>query len=94
MSDLVKTKRKAGQVIDGKWLVLTESTGEEGVGYIHSCGTEIMSVRVAHPIWDGPFPCSGSGQCHYEITPYCPKCEEEPSSRGSPITPKGSYHNP
>jgi len=94
MSDLVKTKRKGGEVIDENWLVLTESTKKEGGGYTHSCGTEIMGAEVAHPIWDGPFPCSGSGQCHYETVPYCPKCEEKPSYSGSPITPKGSYHNP
>jgi hypothetical protein len=94
MPEIVKVKRQGGQVKDGNWLVLTESIGKPGVGYTHSCGTEILSKRVAHPIWDGPFPCSGSGQCEYETVPYCPKCEEEPSSSGAPITPKGSYHNP
>ena len=94
MADIVKVKRKSGQVKDGKWLVLTESTGKEGVGYTHNCGTEILGETVAHPIWDGPFPCSGRGQCEYETVPYCPKCEEKPSFHGAPITPKGSYHNP
>jgi len=36
-------------------------------------------------IWDGPFPMSGSGRCHYESVPYCPKCEEKPNIHGSPI---------
>lgn len=49
------------------------------------CGGEILSAKVAHPIWDGPAPMSGSGQCHYESVPYCPKCEKEPSFNGIPI---------
>ncbi len=48
------------------------------------CSGEIKGARVVHPIWDGPFPCSGSGKCHYETVPYCPKCEEQPS--GAPIS--------
>ena len=79
-------KRAGGKLIDGKWLVLTESEGKEGVGFVHKCGIEILAVSRAHPIWDGPFPCSGSGQCHYEQVPYCSKCEEKPSSSGAPIT--------
>ena len=55
------------------------------------CGSGIMSATVAHPIHDGPFPLSGSGQCHYEQVPYCPKCEEKPNYNGSFITiPYGS----
>jgi len=50
------------------------------------CGSEIVAAQVAHPIWDGPFPMSGSGQCHYESVPYCTKCEEKPNFHGSPIT--------
>ena len=61
MAEVTKTKRQGGQVKDGKWLVLTESTGKEGVGYTHSCGAEIQGKRVTHPVWDGPFPLSGSG---------------------------------
>ena len=91
-------KRQGGQIIikDGKklWLVVTESTGGEGKDWVHSCGTEILGKEVAHPIWDGPFPLSGSGQCNYETVPYCPKCETEPNYHGAPISPKGSYHNP
>jgi len=49
------------------------------------CGTAIVNVRVAHPIWDGPFPMSGSGKCEYEQVPYCPQCEEKPSFHGAPI---------
>lgn len=52
------------------------------------CGSEILAAKVAHPIHDGPFPLSGSGKCHYEEAPYCPKCEEKPSFHGSPITTK------
>lgn len=82
-------KRKGGQVTEknGKkiWLVLSESKGKEGEGYTHSCGTQIMGAKVAHPIWDGFFPCSGSGQCWYETIPYCPNCEIQPDFSGSPV---------
>ena len=85
----MKVKRQGGLTVGkdgGKvWLVLAESTGEEGVGWKHKCGTIIMSTTVAHPIWDGPFPCSGSGRCHNEIVPYCPKCEVKPNFHGAPI---------
>lgn len=95
MSEEVQEKRQGGQVAqNGEWLVITESTGEEGVGFTHSCGETIISVTRAHPIWDGPFRASGSGRCHYEGVPYCPRCEEEPSESGTPVMPKGSYHNP
>ncbi len=50
-----------------------------------NCDSEIMSATIAHSIWDGLFPCSGSGQCEYEYVPYCPKCEQIPDFRGSPI---------
>ncbi len=50
-----------------------------------SCNSEIQQTEVIHPIWDGPFPCSGSGETAKEFVPYCPKCEKEPSSSGSPI---------
>jgi len=94
MLEPITRKRRAGQLKDGKWLVLTESTGDPDVGYKHKCGIEILGKTVAHPIWDGPFPLSGSGQCSSEQVPYCPQCEDEPNSNGTPITPKGSYHNP
>ena len=44
-----------------------------------------MGARIAHPIWDGPFPMSGSGRCDYEEVPYCPKCEKKPDFHGTPI---------
>ena len=48
------------------------------------CNDVIMAARVAHPIWiEGT--CGGPGKCQYEVVPYCPKCEEEPSFHGSPI---------
>ena len=48
-------------------------------------GETILDVEVAHPIWDGPFPMSGSGRCKYENVPYCPKHEKEPNYHGMPI---------
>lgn len=58
----------------------------KGRGYnCLNCGLEILAEKVAHPIWDGPFPMSGSGKCHYETVPYCPKCEPKPDFHGTPI---------
>lgn len=81
------TRRKGGGFTkDGKWLVLTESEaiieGSELKGYKHSCGETVMDFIDYRPIWDGPFPCSGSGKVHREHVPYCPKCEEKPDSTG------------
>ncbi|MDD2678685.1 MAG: hypothetical protein PHT91_00710 [Candidatus Nanoarchaeia archaeon] len=65
---------------------------DSGVVYRHlnngdlecvSCGSEILGARVAHPVHNGPFPLSGSGQCRYEDVPYCPKCEKKPNGHGS-----------
>ena len=83
-------KRDAGQFKDGVWLVLAESTGKEGVGYVHGCGTKIRGQSVSHPIWDGPGPCSGGGSCQEVAVPYCPKCETTPNPSGTPIIPEGS----
>ena len=65
--------------------VNNDATGSKG-WKCNDCGSDIMSATVAHPIHDGPFPLSGSGQCHYEDVPYCPKCEEKPNYNGSSIT--------
>jgi hypothetical protein len=55
-------------------------------GYICiNCGSEIETAEVIHPVWDGPFPCSGSGKTAKETVPYCPKCEEKPNPSGTPI---------
>jgi len=59
-----------------------------------TCGVTIRAISVAHPIWNGPFAMSGSGQVFNEQRPYCPKCEEAPSDGGGPVATKGSYHNP
>jgi hypothetical protein len=50
-----------------------------------TCGSEIISETVTHPIWDGPFLASGSGRCQNEEVPYCPKCELKPNYHGQPI---------
>jgi len=65
-------------------LIKREANGSEE----HECATcnsPIMSATIAHSIWDSPIPMSGSGKCHYEGVPYCPKCEEKPKFHGSPI---------
>lgn len=57
---------------------------------VHTCGTTLLSVTVAHPIHDGPWPGSGSGRCEYESISYCPRCQQKPSSQGEPIVPPGA----
>ncbi len=59
-------KRLAGQIVDDVknlghkiWLVLSESSGKEGVGFKHKCGAEIKGKLVTSSVWDGLFPCSG-----------------------------------
>jgi hypothetical protein len=71
--------------------VVGKNEGENYNYVCNDCGSDIMSARVAHPIHDGPFPGSGSGRCHYESVPYCPKCEDEPSFSGAPISIGCSY---
>jgi len=63
-----------------------ETNPEDPDGLIcKTCKSQIMAVQVHHPIWDGPFPMSGSGRVHITLAPYCPQCEYAPSERGSPI---------
>ncbi len=50
------------------------------------CGSEVAAAKVIRAIWDGLFPCSGSGQTMQSTVPYCPGCEEKPSPYGLPIT--------
>jgi hypothetical protein len=50
------------------------------------CGATVLVAKVAHPVHDGPFPLSGSGQCSNETVPYCPACEKKPNFHGSAIT--------
>ena len=68
---------------------------KDGKGFYKckKCGSQILTVQVAHPIWDGPFPKSGSGRCKYESVPYCPNCELKPNFHGAAIAPVGSYYN-
>ncbi len=66
----------------------------DGTYKCRDCDENILTTRIAYSVWDGPFPMSGSGRCVYEVVRYCPKCEQEPDCHGSPVAPKGSYHNP
>lgn len=69
-------------------LIYTEiKVDNKSVWFCCQCGSVIMAERVAHPIWDGPFPMSGSGECYYEPVPYCPNCETKPSFHGTPVRP-------
>jgi len=64
--------------------VVTEK-GNNQTYACNDCGSEISGTTVTHSIWDGPGPCSGSGEVRSETVPYCPKCEERPSPYGIPI---------
>jgi hypothetical protein len=56
---------------------------EEGCKCV-KCDSEILVAEISHPIWDGPG-MGGSGKCHLENVPYCPKCEKKPNYSGSQI---------
>lgn len=79
-----KVKRSSGGIAEnGKWLILTESMGEKGKGFIHSCGTEIMGKKIPLTEQDTISkmldPLAGGGEVQMFVVPYCPKCEREPS---------------
>jgi len=78
-----KFMRGGGRLVAYK---LVSEKGNKQTYECANCGSEILGARVAHPIWDGPFPMSGSGECHYEQVPYCPKCEEKPKFHGTAIS--------
>jgi|SRR3989344_6231996 len=75
-------KKKGGSVA---YKIIKEDVKGNQIYECAECGSKIMGATIARPIWDGPFPGSGSGRCHYEKVPYCPKCEVEPNSSGIPI---------
>ncbi|MEK6885162.1 MAG: hypothetical protein AABY22_36360 [Nanoarchaeota archaeon] len=78
-----KFMRRSGET---KIYRITEEDEEGNQKYVcNDCGSTILGAKIAHPIWDGPFPMSGSGKCHYEDVPYCPKCEQKPDYHGAPI---------
>ncbi len=52
----------------------------------NTCNAIIQAVQVAHPVHDGPFALSGSGECRYETVGYCPNCERKPSFHGAPVS--------
>jgi len=81
MANEAKIKRPAGQLAkDGRWLVLAESTGKQGVGFTHECGTQISGKSVTSTVRDGFLPLSGGGDVETKQIPYCPNCEQEPPS--------------
>lgn len=73
-------KRKAGDTNNYR-------VDSEGKYWCRTCDGPVMTVSIAHPIHDGPFPGSGSGQVDYSYEPYCPNCEHKPSPYGAPIRP-------
>lgn len=75
-------RKKGSSVI---YKLLKEGDEKNGEYACGTCGSTILGASVAHPIWDGPSVMSDSGKCHYEIVPYCPKCEKRPGFNGMPI---------
>lgn len=69
----ITKKRPAGQVKDGRWLVLSESVNS---GLKHDCGTEISGKTVDGRPWNVPFIEGPESQFGDQTIPYCPKCEE------------------
>ena len=65
--------------------VIKESEPQADGSWKHKCGTTLMSVRVSHSVWDGLFPCSGTGEVRWETVPYCPSCQTRPSTYGNPV---------
>jgi hypothetical protein len=51
----------------------------------HKCGTTLLVTPVYHPVWDGLFPCSGTGEVRVEQVPYCPSCQTKPGTYGAPV---------
>ena len=81
-SDGTKYMRPLGRSI--VYRVVKEENGIQE--YVcNNCSSKIEGAEVRHPVWDGPFSCSGSGKVKIEIIPYCPKCEQKPNSQGNPI---------
>lgn len=58
---------------------------EDGTYVCADCGTRILTVTVAHPIWVEESGDSGFGECEYEKVLYCPNCEAEPDSHSKPV---------
>lgn len=71
--------------LEQKYEIVWAEDGQSFTLKCKKCGGDVMAKTVAHPIWDGPFPCSGSGRCEYEQVRYCPNCEKEPNFHGTPI---------
>ena len=81
-SDGTKYMRPQGRSI--VYRVVKEENGKQE--YVcNNCSSKIEGAEVRHPVWDGPFLCSGSGRTISGIVPYCPKCEQKPNSQGNPI---------
>jgi hypothetical protein len=74
----------------GKIYYQTSSGGERSEIKCVDCDSDVLDMERRHPVWDGPFPLSGSGRVVTAHIPYCPKCEEVPKERGSPIRPRGA----
>lgn len=65
---------------DPKWAEVYELRAD-GKYYCRKDGSLILGRIVTVPVWDGPFPCSGSGMVESYQTPYCPKCEQNEKAR-------------
>jgi len=64
--------------LDGEWVSRACFHKVDDHFVCDTCGAMILEVRRVHPVWDGPFPCSGEGRTESESVPYCPTCDEVP----------------
>ena len=57
---------------------------EKGVWICRKCGSDVLYVLEAHPIWlEGTM--GGPGRVLHYPNPYCPTCEEAPHVANYPI---------
>lgn len=55
-------------------------------GYVcRECDGPVLGAQVAHPIHSRMMPGAGSGECQYEMVPYCPNCDKKPNYHGAPV---------
>ena len=61
-------------------IVVQRKNGETNLRlpYCYGCESTVNVLRSVVPVWDGPFPCSGSGRTESKYTFYCKKCDGEP----------------
>lgn len=67
--------------LNGSKIVVQRKSGEKNLRfpYCFGCESKVGVLLAVAPIYDGPFPGSGSGRVDSVYTFYCKKCDGEPS---------------